>query len=234
MRSSILTLVACIVPITLCLAAEPRPSRTLAAEDILAAMRLALGDVKAEIEILEISHFPAPEGEIEFALTDLTAPSSVNASSRWRGFVRGEGERKFSIWAVVRVTAECQRVVATERLEVGQPILARQVREETYLGFPFAKHATGDLTDFVGRAPLRTLRTGSVLNHEATAEPILISNGSNLLAEFRSGRLRITVPVVALGSGRVGELISVRNPESKKIFAARVNGPGRVVVEIGQ
>jgi len=209
-------------------------SVSLTSEDILPAMYQALGGASAEIEIVEISRFPAPAGKIEFSLNDLTPPASPSRPTRWRGFVRQEGDRQFSIWAIVRITAECQRVVAMQKLEVGQPILANHVHSETYRGFPFAKGAFVTLADVVGRAPLQTVRAGMPVRPDATVEPITITGGATILAEFRSRRLRITAPVVALGAGRVGETISVRNPTSKKIFGARVDGPGHVVVEIDQ
>jgi flagella basal body P-ring formation protein FlgA len=197
-------------------------------------MQQALGDTSADIEIVGMSSFPAPEGEVDFSIKDLNPPSSVNTPVRWRGYIHQGEERTFSIWAMVRIKAECTRVVATQTLEVGHPILASQLRQETYLGFPFGKNASVVLANVVGRAPLRTLRAGATVNPEATAEPVLVANGADLIAEFHSGRVRITVPVVSLGAGRLGETISVRNPTSKKIFTARIQGPGHVIVELGQ
>jgi len=206
----------------------------LTAERILPAMQQALGDTIADIEIVSMSLFPAPAGEVEFSVKDLNPPSSANAPVRWRGFVRQGEERVFSIWAMVRIKAECTRVVATQVLEVGHPILASQVKEENYLGFPFGKRTSVSMTDVLGRAPLRTIRSGSAVLPEATTEPVLITNGADLTAEFRSGRVRITAPVVALGSGRMGETISVRNPTSKKIFVAKIQSPSHVIVELRQ
>jgi flagella basal body P-ring formation protein FlgA len=206
----------------------------LTAERILPAMQQALGSVIADIEIVSMSSFPAPEGEVEFLLKDLNPPTSANAPVRWRGSVHQGQEQAFSIWAMVRVKAECTRVVATETLEVGHPILPNQVREETYLGFPFGKTASVLLADVLGQAPVRTLRTGDFVFQDVIAEPVVIKNGMNVTAEFRSGRVRVTAPVVALGSGRMGETISVRNPTSKKIFGARIQNSGHVIVELGQ
>jgi flagella basal body P-ring formation protein FlgA len=178
-----------------------------------------------------MSRFPMPEGEVEFLLKDLTQPSPANAPTRWRGSVRTGDDRTLSIWAIVRVSAPCSRVVATEALSVGRPILETQVREEKYQGFPFGNNCSITLADVVGRAPIRTLRSGSAIAPESTVEPIVISSGDGIVAEFRSSRVRVTAEVVALGSGRIGDSISVRNPSSKKIFSATVSGAGHVVVE---
>jgi flagella basal body P-ring formation protein FlgA len=206
----------------------------LTAERILPAMQRALGDTAAQIEIVGFSTFPAPEGEIEFSLKDLNPPSSATAPTRWRGYVHEANERIFAIWAIVRIKAECTRVIATQNLPVGRPILADQVREEKYQSFPFGKYASVKLVDIVGRAPLRTLHMGTTVSPDVTNEPIIIANGADIVAEFHSGRLHISAPAVALGSGRMGEMISVRNRASKKIFVARIQSSDHVVVEVGQ
>ncbi len=211
--------------------AMPTP---LSAERVLPSMQKAFGDVAANIEIIDVSHFPAPEGEVEFSLKDLNPPSSSNAPTRWRGWIRESETKTFAIWALVRISADCKRVVAVQNLEVGQPIQATQVREEVYQGFPFGKNSMVTLDDVVGRAPLRTLRTNIAVRLDAIVEPVVVAGGADIIAEFRSGRIRVTAPVVSLGYGRLGDTISVRNPASKKIFAARIQSPGHVIVEITQ
>ncbi len=206
----------------------------LTGERILPAMQRALGNTPANIEIVDMSQFPVPEGEVEFALKDLNPPSSANSPVRWRGYIREGDTKTFAIWAMVRIKGECTRVIAEETLEVGRPILPEQIRQEAYLGFPFARNASVALADIVGRAPLRTLRSGSTVSPDATTEPVIVASGADLTAEFRSGRLRVTAPVVAIAAGKLGDIISVRNPSSKKIFAARIQSSGRVIVELGQ
>ena len=209
-------------------------STPLTAERIRPAILKALGDTASNVEIVDISSFPAPAGEVEFLLKDLNPPASVNAPTRWRGFVHDGDQHTFAIWAMVRINAPCKRVVATQTLEVGKPILATQVREEDYLGFPFGKYSPVTLEKIVGRAPLRTVRSGSPVQLDVVSDPMAVANGDSVIAEFHSGLVRISAPVIALGSGRVGATISVRNPTSKKIFAAKIDSPGRVIVEFAQ
>lgn len=214
--------------------AEEAAVRSLAASDVLPAMQKALEGSNAEIEILEVSHFPAPVGEIEFSLKDLNPPAKPTGPTRWRGFVRLEVDRKFAIWAIVKITSERQRVVATERLEVGQPISMGQIREETYRGFPFAKNGWVATKDVIGRAPLRTLSVGHEVSPEVMSDPIIVSSGEELTAKFRVGRLSVRTPVISLGSARAGQRVAVRNIASKKILEARVDSPGLVIVETAQ
>lgn len=204
------------------------------ADELLPAMRKALGSTIAEIEIVKMSQFAMPKGEFEFSLKDLNSPAASGIPTRWRGYLRQSDGHSYSIWAMVLIKAECTRVVATEQLMPGRPILGSQIREEKYIGSPFAKNAMATVADILGRVPRRTFRAGTTLTVDATTEPVLVANGTDVVAEFRSGRLRVTAQVVALGSGRMGQRISVRNPLSKKTFVARVDSPGHVVVEVAR
>jgi flagella basal body P-ring formation protein FlgA len=213
-------------------AARPTPgTRVLSPDALQMAMRKALDPVDAEIEIIEASHFPAPDGEIEFSWKDLVPPASPGAASRWRGFVRHEGDRRFAIWAVVRITASCRRVVATTALRPGEPVRTDQVREETYQGFPLTQNLSWGLGSVVGRAVLRSVSAGGRITPEMLVEPVLVAKGSPVVAEYLSGTIQLRVPAIAERAGRMGDVIAVRNRSSQKILAARVSGQGRVTVD---
>ena len=64
-------------------------------------MQKALDDPEARIEILELSRFPVPRGELEFQRA--TLPVDTDAPVVWRGMVRYAGGRKFGVWASVKV-----------------------------------------------------------------------------------------------------------------------------------
>src|SRR5207245_1108141 len=98
-----------------------RPMRALQPQELLSAMYKTLDTREAKIEIVEFSHFPAPEGALEFAWKDLAPPASARTPTRWRGYVRHDGNRRFAVWAMVRVTAQCRRVVAAKALRVRNP-----------------------------------------------------------------------------------------------------------------
>ena len=78
-----------------------RPVAPLDPARLLAALRSALPGT--EIELLEYSRQPAPAGEIEFT------PAGLHGVSLWRGAVRYAGNRRFAIWARVRIAAAVQR-----------------------------------------------------------------------------------------------------------------------------
>jgi flagella basal body P-ring formation protein FlgA len=49
--------------------------------------------------------------------------------------------------------------------------------------------------------------------------------------EVRLGRARLVMNARAEAAGRTGDTIAVRNPESSRIFQARIEGKDRVLVD---
>ncbi len=103
-----------------------RVMETLQPERVVAAMRKALADADARIEILELSRFPIPRGDLEFPRSNL--PSDTTAAVIWRGVVHYAGGRRFGVWASVKVRVRAARIVATENLAAGRAIRSGQVR----------------------------------------------------------------------------------------------------------
>lgn len=206
------------------------PPRTLEGEQLLPAMRKALASPAIQIEIVEVSHFPVPDGAIEFARKDLTAPSSPRTPARWRGSILSADGHRFSIWADVHLTASCHRVIAAEALPPDMPIRGSQLREESYEGFP-SEACSWQAEEAVGLAPNRTIPANSPLSREFLVQPPAVHKGDDVIAEYRTAAVRLTLSVVAERNGRVGETIPVLNPSSHKVFQARVAGPGTVAVD---
>jgi flagella basal body P-ring formation protein FlgA len=124
-------------------------------EVVTRAMRGALAE-NMNLEIVEISQFPVPDGEIAFDWKDLTPPAAGQSTARWRGVVRRDADHPFSIWAVVRVTAPCERVIAAQTIRPDEPIKASQLREESYQGFPSESCAVG-IDGVIGKVATLTL-----------------------------------------------------------------------------
>src|ERR1700681_3286414 len=78
-----------------------RAMEPLSRERIIQAMQDVLGSAKARVEIVEISRYPVPPGEIQFIRSAL--PASTGGAVLWRGSVMYNGERRFAIWARVKI-----------------------------------------------------------------------------------------------------------------------------------
>jgi flagella basal body P-ring formation protein FlgA len=211
------------------------PMEPLSASRVMEAMRAALALPDARIEIAEISSYPVPRGRLEFSRDRLTAPPEADRRSPvlWRGEVIYGEDRRYTVWARVRIAVRCTRVVAAEPLRAGRPIEARQVRAESAACF-LAPEKTASATDeVVGRKLLRPVAAGNPVPREWLVEPNDINRGDLIQIEVRSGAARLAFTGKAESAGRAGDLISVLNPSSKKVFQARVDGKGKAVVLAG-
>jgi flagella basal body P-ring formation protein FlgA len=209
------------------------PMRALDRGEVLAAMQKSLQVPAAQIEIADMVLSRVPPGRIEFPLDRLGTPASSDqrAPVLWRGnVVYGEGH-KFAIWAKVGITAPCRKLVAVDNLRATQPIETHQLREITAACFPVSMKEVPSIGEVAGMVPLRSVTAGSELRPENLAPPNDVSRGDSVHIEVRSGAAHLSFTARALSGGRSGEMISVRNPESNKIFQARVTGKGTASVE---
>jgi flagella basal body P-ring formation protein FlgA len=184
----------------------------------------------AQIRILDYGRMPVPAGEVEFPLTGLRRAVS---DGFWSGSVRYAGNRRFPIWARVRVSVRESRVLAAEDLRPGQPITAGQLRVETREVFPGEKTFATSVEPVTGRAARLAIPAGATIRLDWLAPAQDVVRGDQVLVEVHSGGAYLKFEATAEASGSVGQVILVTNPVSKKRFSARVDGKGRVTVGKG-
>jgi flagella basal body P-ring formation protein FlgA len=194
-----------------------------------AAMHRALEDSGANIEIVELSKFPAPAGEIVFPRTALNEPASGD-SAVWNGYV-SYASGHFPIWARVRVLVERKQVVALVPLRPGRAILASEVEVQEAAEFPKRTSPLDSLDRVVGRIPRRSIAAGAPILPTAIDEPNDVSPGETTVVEVRSGSATVTIEAEAASAGRRGDMVSFRNPVSGKVFRARVEDKGRASID---
>lgn len=208
------------------------PMVTLTASSIAASMGAALKPVEARVEVLAMSHTTAPAGQIEFPLTGLSASTLTDPLTpvTWRGQVRYGGSREFEIWARVRLAVTTTRVVATENLLPGRIIANSQVRLETYDEFPLKHEVVRNLDEVVGKLIRRPIRSGQPVFRMDLTDPLLVSRGQAVDVTVVSGAAEIRLEAVANTSGRQGETVSLTNPQTGKLFQARVTAKGKAIL----
>jgi flagella basal body P-ring formation protein FlgA len=203
-----------------------RPVAPLSPDAVLKAMHQTLG-AEAHIEIVEVSRFPAPSGEIVFRREDIGTPPIA----LWHGYMLYDGDKKFPIWARVKITVQVERVVALQDLRPGIPIKASQVALEKLEEFPQHRAAPTSVAQVEGAVPRRFLSANSPIWADAVEAPNDITKGDRVNVTVHSGLARLAFDAEAESSGRRGDLVSFKNPESGKLFRARVDGPGKAWVE---
>ena len=203
-----------------------RPVAVLSTATVIEAMHRTLGP-NAHIEVLEISRFPAPSGELVFLREYLGAPPEAV----WRGYVLYDGDKKFPVWARVRVSVTTKRVIALEELKPGIPITASEVALEKVEGFPERRVTPSSIEQVEGSIPRRFISANSPVWTDAIDPPNDIAKGDRITVTVTSGLAKLSFDAEAQNSGRRGDLVSFKNPDSGRLFRARVEGPGKAGVE---
>ncbi|MFH1021844.1 MAG: flagellar basal body P-ring formation chaperone FlgA [Planctomycetota bacterium] len=93
---------------------------------------------------------------------------------------------------------------------------------------PVARQALGRVEDAIGRRVKAYIRQGSLVIAGTVEILPVVRRGDFVRVVSRFGSVAITVKGVAREDGAPGAVISVENPDSNKVFPARVTGPGAV------
>jgi flagella basal body P-ring formation protein FlgA len=194
-----------------------------------AAMRKSLGAPDAHIEIVEMSKFAAPPGKMVFPRESLAEPPG-DGPAVWNGYVAYNGGR-FQIWAKARIMVPTRRVVAAADLKAGQLLTENDVREETADVFPKRNAPLASAGDAVGHVARRRMAAGTPILASALGEPNVVERGQTVAVEVHSGGAVLKLEATAETAGHRGDTIPVRNVTSGKVFRARVEGKGLVILE---
>jgi flagella basal body P-ring formation protein FlgA len=202
-----------------------RPTALLTEAAVIKAMQNTLG-VATRIEIVELSRFPAPSGELVFPREEIGAPPVA----LWRGYVRYDGDKTFPVWARVKLTVHTVRMVALEPLRPGVPIRTSQVALQPADDFPGPRATPTSINKIDGALPRRFINADSPLWNDSFDPPNTITKGDRVTVTVRSGLAELKLDAEAQGSGRSGDVVPFKNPESGKLFRARVEGPGQATL----
>jgi flagella basal body P-ring formation protein FlgA len=205
-----------------------RSTAVLDPELVKAAMRKSLGAVSATIEILAISKYPAPQGELLFPRDSLMQPASGD-SAVWNGYVAYDGGR-FPVWARLRLTTLQSRLVSVVEMTPGHIVEATDLQVEEANEFPRRLPTITTVEAAVGLVARRAIPAGSVLTATMLEVPNDVVRGQTVMVEVHSGGAVVKVEAKAESAGRRGDTVSVRNATSGMLFRAEVEGKGRVLV----
>jgi flagella basal body P-ring formation protein FlgA len=204
------------------------PLAPLTPEKLVGAMEKALAGRSPQIELVGRNLAAAPAGEIVFPLGGLSGYSE-NAVV-WKGYVLYAGTRRFETWVSVRVRVKEIHLMAQGAIHVGDRLSPGQWRAETYVGPPSRDEVLSDGASVEGLVARRDFADGAPLLAGFFEMPKAVERGDTVTVLVDVGAARIEAPGVALGTGRCGEVIAVRNPRSNRTFRARIASPGHVEV----
>ena len=135
-------------------------------------------------------------------------------------FSAGKEQGRLWVRADIRIFEEV--VVSSRPLGFNETVRSQDVRIErrdisSLNARPFYR-----VEEVVGQQASRAISVNEMLTQKTVQRPILIRRGNSVNMIYETGSLRIEMPAVAEESGKVGELIQVKNPTSGKVLRGTV------------
>jgi flagellar basal body P-ring formation protein FlgA len=128
----------------------------------------------------------------------------------------------------VRVGLLDSVTVAARPIARGATLAAADTRHEERVrwGVPALEMMPGE-----GWVTRRPLAAGDEITPSSATAPQVIKSGDQVRVEWQSGAVTVALDGVAMGSGSLGEMVSVRLAERKGQRRGKVMGPGSVRLE---
>ncbi|MGA1206896.1 MAG: flagellar basal body P-ring formation chaperone FlgA [Litorivicinaceae bacterium] len=144
-----------------------------------------------------------PLSDQVFATRDLTAGEILRAS---------DIDRSVTAWVATQTLVR-GTVIAMSDLEA-QVLASRQVPQS----------AVQQRDAAVGLQATRTIRAGEVVLTTDLTAADLVRKGESVTLSITQGALTITVSMIALSDGKLGEQVNLQNPESGRVIQGIVTG----------
>lgn len=204
----------------------------LAEEKIHTAIIQGYGEDQARIEVKAWGPEAAPQGNVVFPRGGLQLPADrdPNHDALWRGYVLYGSNRKFGVWARVRIAIPTTQVVAISDIPAGTAIRDDQVRLAATETSALDDRLARSLEQVVGFVCRKSMRAGAVfLRNELDRIPE-VAKGDTVTVRASEGAAQLVLSAEAVSAGSLGSMIWVKNPTSGKGFRARVTGKDTVAV----
>jgi flagella basal body P-ring formation protein FlgA len=216
-------------PASLCV---ERLARSPSVEEIRAALLSALNDPAARLEIIEFSNKPLPPGHLLFSRAALNTPPANDPQTPviWPGKFIYDDQHSLSVWAKVRISVDREVIIAKDAISKGDVIRVDQIAITRVAQFPSINPPSSSLDEIVGKVARRPIPAGQRIPPDALDEFKEVAQGQTVRVKVVDGAATIIFDGVAQSSGKKGECIFVHHPSNGKVFRARVEDRGQVLV----
>ena len=207
------------------------PLVPLTRDRIVTAIEQTLSGRHPRLDVVDWSLAPVPAGDLVFPLSGLSALSDKPVI--WKGYLAYAGKRRFSTWANVRVAIREPHLISSVPLRVGDSISGAEVKTEIYEGPILREKALSTPDQLLGLRARRDIPAGAALFEEQFEAAKDVERNELVTVLIEAGAAHIETQGVAIWAGRRGDVISVRNPQTGRIYRARVEQKGVVRVVPG-
>ena len=168
-----------------------------------------------------LSNIALPEGviDVKILMPSTSISYSTGTPVKARIFLNGKPYRDVNF--IVSIKIFDLALVAAHDLHIETPV--------TDSDFRVAEIPADGRTDYIkdaaeirGLVPHRFIRAGSPVSINYFQQPVAVESGRMVRIIFRQGGLTVSAKGVAMGRGRIGQVIKVKNETSQKVLSARV------------
>jgi len=174
---------------------------------------------------------PPKQTATTWSIVMIEYPASAGASMVVRFRIVADSAPVEEDAIVLRASLWTDAWFAREPLSQGAALDTAQIEAKRIDAFRMrdAIPAAAPDTDFVLS---RAVEAGAMLSWHDVGRRPLVRKGDVVEVSASSGLLRVTLKGLALQNGALGDIITVRNPESLKVIPALVVGENRVEVRL--
>ncbi len=133
-------------------------------------------------------------------------------------------------WFKIKVSGKERVLLAKRDLVRGEPVQSSDFSTQLVDCQSLRREVMDHLPEGMIYQLTCNLRTGQPLPSKRLQPYRLIKRGELVQVVLQQGGVRISTRGVAMGNGTLKEIITVKNPTSRKFFQAQVVGSGKVVV----
>lgn len=216
-----------------------RAARRVTAMDLEAAVKAGLQErfgVDARIFALAIDG-GAPSVAVEPELTGDVAVVDLSFDARSRRLqarlaVPGSSAMRLKPLRISGQLVETMEVVVPKRLIArGETLGKDDVTVERRPREGQGGEIIGDVRAAIDKVARRALLAGVPLRGSDVQREEIVGKGDLVTIVYEAPGLLITLRGKASEAGAMGDVVSVTNPQSKRVLQAKVTGPGRVSVQ---
>jgi len=170
-----------------------------------------------------------PAGEMHVAIRHQPAYTFVGEGV-FPTAVYLDGRRVRSLFLKAHVEVYKPVMVASEHIARGSGLSGDRVAGQT-VGLSTVRGGY-----FLERDALAALQArrdivpGTVITAEMVERPVLVKRGDGVMLKYETAQIEVAVKMRARAAGRLGDMIAVENPSSRKVLSALVTGPGEVEI----
>lgn len=158
------------------------------------------------------------------------APRQLNRSGNILISISCDAPVSWKTYAPLSVNVSQEVLVAAGPIARNSPVNASNTRLSQMNLDSFRNQYLTDINQIQGKVAQRNFRAGQVISSDMLTDPVLVKRGDRVLILAKAGEARVKMFGVALGAGKRGQQIRVRNSSSSRIISAQVTASGRVSV----